>query len=551
LVIDVALADGFAYLANGDPGFRIIDVSDPTVPDYVALLRMPGTARGVAVSGNYAYVAVDNVGLQVVDITDRYEPVLGALLETPDPYRVTVSGDYAYVADLVSGLLIVDISDPRSPVLLGSVDSRSWARRAFVQGDLAFVAVGEAGLQIVDVSNPIPVATVGSLSTDGHSFGLDMAGESVYLADGGDGLKVVNVSDPEHPEDWGSVAWGGDAGHVVLDDHNSPHYAYVGDLMTGLVVVDVVTNEIPTVVGTPLPLNGPIHGLAIDGNHAYVGDPDGLQVVNISNPESLWVEATVATDNECWGVAVSGDTAFMAVVSDGLCMVDISDPAIPEFLGYVDTPGTARAVAVSGNYAFVGDHLGLAVVNISAGEVVAYLDTPGIAYSVTLRESLAYVADVKAGLLVVDVSDPENPVVIGNVDTVWAEQAVVTEDFVFLSDYTAGLRVLPAQCSVADVPDGMGDPTTTKLALSFRNPAVPNGLIGYRLENTALVDLRIFDAAGGLVRVLEDGVPRSPGVHQVLWDGDDDFGNGVPAGIYFYRLEAGTVVQTRKATLLR
>jgi len=44
--------------------------------------------------------------------------------------------------------------------------------------------------------------------------------------------------------------------------------------------------------------------------------------------------------------------------------------------------------------------------------------------------------------------------------------------------------------------------------------------------------LRIFDASGRQVRTLLDGV-AGPGTRQVVWDGRDDEGSRVPAGVYF------------------
>jgi flagellar hook assembly protein FlgD len=44
----------------------------------------------------------------------------------------------------------------------------------------------------------------------------------------------------------------------------------------------------------------------------------------------------------------------------------------------------------------------------------------------------------------------------------------------------------------------------------------------------------VFDVKGRLVRTL----PLDEGAERVAWDGSDDGGERVPAGIYFYRLDA-------------
>jgi len=52
------------------------------------------------------------------------------------------------------------------------------------------------------------------------------------------------------------------------------------------------------------------------------------------------------------------------------------------------------------------------------------------------------------------------------------------------------------------------------------------------------VRLAVFDAAGRLVRVLENG-ERPAGDYSVVWDGRDSWGSRVDAGVYYCRLTAG------------
>jgi hypothetical protein len=105
-------------------------------------------------------------------------------------------------------------------------------------------------------------------------------------------------------------------------------------------------------------------------------------------------------------------------------------------------------------------------------------------------------------------------------------------------------------------PDNLtGDETPTApaasfLAQNFPNPFNPATRIAFGLAAPANVSLRIYDAAGRLVRTLVEDA-RTAGNYSELWDGRDSRGAAVSSGIYFYRFTAGTFSETRKMALLR
>ncbi len=50
--------------------------------------------------------------------------------------------------------------------------------------------------------------------------------------------------------------------------------------------------------------------------------------------------------------------------------------------------------------------------------------------------------------------------------------------------------------------------------------------------------------------MLESG-PQAAGIRDVQWDGTDQAGRPVASGVYFYRLKAGSFVQTKKMVLIK
>lgn len=94
------------------------------------------------------------------------------------------------------------------------------------------------------------------------------------------------------------------------------------------------------------------------------------------------------------------------------------------------------------------------------------------------------------------------------------------------------------------------DAVATALAPNRPNPFNPATTIPYSLAAPSGVSLHIYDAAGRMVRRLVDDV-QTAGGHTASWDGRDDRGVAVASGVYFCRLRAGDVTDTRRMVLLK
>ncbi len=94
-------------------------------------------------------------------------------------------------------------------------------------------------------------------------------------------------------------------------------------------------------------------------------------------------------------------------------------------------------------------------------------------------------------------------------------------------------------------------PLTPGLAQNIPNPFNPITTIRYEIPaGGADVDMSIYDVTGRHVRTLLDE-NRPAGVFSVQWNGEDDRGQRVASGVYFYRMRAGAFVETRKMVLLK
>ncbi|MEL6823147.1 MAG: FlgD immunoglobulin-like domain containing protein, partial [Calditrichota bacterium] len=88
------------------------------------------------------------------------------------------------------------------------------------------------------------------------------------------------------------------------------------------------------------------------------------------------------------------------------------------------------------------------------------------------------------------------------------------------------------------------------LEQNYPNPFNPTTTIRFRIPEDARVKLEVFNLLGQKVATLVDDL-RSAGVSTVNWNGRNAGGAQVSSGIYFYRLEAGSLVQTRQMLLIK
>jgi hypothetical protein len=82
------------------------------------------------------------------------------------------------------------------------------------------------------------------------------------------------------------------------------------------------------------------------------------------------------------------------------------------------------------------------------------------------------------------------------------------------------------------------------------NPFNPVTYIRYEVNERTPVTLNVYDVQGRLVRQLVD-TTREPGAYTAQWNGRNLNGESVSSGIYFYRLQAGSEVQTKKMVMLK
>jgi len=93
-------------------------------------------------------------------------------------------------------------------------------------------------------------------------------------------------------------------------------------------------------------------------------------------------------------------------------------------------------------------------------------------------------------------------------------------------------------------------PQKFSLQQNFPNPFNPSTTILYSLPKSDMVDLAIFDLSGKkVIQLVSNG--QSAGKHSASWNGLNAEGRPVSPGLYFYRLSAGHILESRKMLLVK
>lgn len=93
--------------------------------------------------------------------------------------------------------------------------------------------------------------------------------------------------------------------------------------------------------------------------------------------------------------------------------------------------------------------------------------------------------------------------------------------------------------------DLAGLPSDFILLQNYPNPFNPSTLISYQIPTQSNVSIKVYDALGNLVNELVNE-EKAAGSYQVEFNADK-----LASGVYFYRLQAGSFVQTKKMVLVR
>ncbi len=230
-VDDLAIAEGVAFISgypfgeNTPPELRIVDVSQPSLPQMLAQIAvLPERPLGgihptaLAVSEKYSFVT-HNLGMSIMDISDKRDPRFIKWIQSERvAFDVAISGNFVCLANGEAGLRIIDISDPQNP--REKTTYPGIAIGAITRNDTAFVALG-GELVIFKISPFGDLSKLGEIATPGSRSTVDLSlqGHFVFMAYG-ENLIVIDISSSAQPRIVGYALTPAYAGGVAVKSNH-------------------------------------------------------------------------------------------------------------------------------------------------------------------------------------------------------------------------------------------------------------------------------------------------------------------------------------------
>jgi ligand-binding sensor domain-containing protein len=282
------------------------------------------------------------------------------------------------------------------------------------------------------------------------------------------------------------------------------------------------------------------------GRSVFAGTALGGVFRSTDNGMSWASASSGLTNGFVRSLAVKGSILF-AGTDNGICLSPDSGadwyPASPDF-----AQGTVvQSLAVGGNNLYAGTEGGGVFVSTNNGTSWTESDsglTDRDIWTISVSGTTVFVGtDYNGVFKSTNNGTSWSPASSGLTDTVVHSLAVTKTNLYAGTD--DGVWRRPLSEITAAVPISRQVPLVFRLFQNYPNPFNPSTTIRYALPNRAHVTLTVFSTLGQQVATLVNE-NQEAGYHDVRFDG-----SGLASGVYFYRIQAGDFVQTKRLLILR
>lgn len=112
------------------------------------------------------------------------------------------------------------------------------------------------------------------------------------------------------------------------------------------------------------------------------------------------------------------------------------------------------------------------------------------------------------------------------------------------------LFIVGFQGSFSIIENNISIPEEISVKQNYPNPFNPTTTIEYQIQKSDFVTIKVFNSIGQLVNTLVNESKQS-GEYSVIFNGRNESGQTVASGVYYYQLQVGDFVSSKKMILLK
>ena len=497
----------FPNPADTESVFEVWDVSNPTVPDFIAadtILTWPW--HDIKADGNLAYVISDNF-LIIYSINYPNNPPLTRHSVTligygfQIPAAISINNSLAFVIGNYS-LLTINIANPDSAVFLNNYLLGRNVDNIAISGNYAYASAGFSGLSVIDVSDPVSPHEISNLYFE-FAKRIIISGNYAFIGYDHGGFDIIDISDPINPVFIMAISIVHSDGIMAV----SGNYFYGGN-MSGISIYDITDIRNPILAGQ-YQQSSPDSDIAVAGHYVLAEAQDQLLVIDVSNlHQPTLVNSYPVEESYMRRIIVSGNYAYLTG-QNGLSVFDFSNLPALTLVGQYQTDFDLNSIALDGSYAF----------------------------------AIEDIQDDIAKLLALDISNPSSPILATSIDLPYGASEVTSANgYIYVANKSA---LVIFRLNPTNIEEGNNLPLFTSLSQNYPNPFNATTSIKYSLAKSGPVTLSIYNLLGEKVATLYDGI-QSAGEHNINW-----IAGGYSSGVYFARLDSKDASRNIRMVLLK
>lgn len=363
----------------------IIFINQIQAQDFEFIVQHEGEASAIGYYGNYTYFGSGgNINILETGANNQFNLINRFHTNNRNIDDITIDSNNMFVST-PSGVFIYDLTDPIHPDLMGIAEPTYSSPKGVIIFDTILIAKYEEATILFNIANPYQPEYLSSMGYDfNQNYAYALNGNILY------GFMQSGFSGSQYL-----------IGYDISDLENPVPFVYL---------------QVSPNCGGAWP-----YDMAAKDNYLFVGFNDILKIYDVSTSDTIVYLTQFPVANEIRRLQLDDNNIYIAAKGTGILIYDISDIFTPELLGTYNQPEFITDFKVNNDYLLCAlSNYGIAVADKTnmqnIQDVYEYLETDAV-YTVHIKNNLAYFGMKESGLQIVDISNVQEPVDYGNIES--------------------------------------------------------------------------------------------------------------------------------------